>query len=175
MLPEPVIIGRATPRDHNPNGPTIYALCEYPSWKIRYVGKTVRYARARYRQHLLEAKKKSDRPVCRWIAKRTAAGESVAMKHLEWLNPSDDWAARERYWIQKLRADGADLLNLTPGGEGASYPKSADHRAKIAAALRTGSNFNCQTCGTEFWRKASAIAKGQNKFCSRQCSNGRRK
>lgn len=172
----PVTIGAATQaRDYNPNGPTIYALCEYPGWRIRYVGKTVRYANARLKQHLREAEKKSHRPVCRWISKRKAAGLAIGLKHLEWLNPSDDWAARERYWIERLRAEQCDLLNLTAGGEGTCYPKSAEHRAKIAAALRTGAHFNCLVCGSEFWRKANEIAKGENKFCSRRCSNRRHK
>ena len=36
-------------------------------------------------------------------------------------------------------------------------------------ALKKGSYFTCNVCKEEFWRKPSAIQKGQNKFCSRNC------
>lgn len=48
-------------------------------------------------------------------------------------------------------------------------------RAKIAAALRTGAHFACETCGASFWRKRKDIKRGHNRFCSRACSNNRRR
>lgn len=34
---------------------------------------------------------------------------------------------------------------------------------------RRGANFNCEVCEAQFWRQPSAIKKGQNRFCSREC------
>lgn len=158
---------------------TIYALCQpIEKWKIgevRYVGKTIRTAWQRVRAHSYAAKKDAPRlPVQRWLKKHMAAGDPFIIKHLERVPPGCDWVTRERYWIEKCRSEGANLLNLTDGGDGfAGLPRSPQHRAKIAAALRSGSYFACQSCGASFWRKRNQINRGHNKFCSRQCSNGR--
>lgn len=59
-------------------------------------------------------------------------------------------------------------------GEGlAGLRMTPEHRAKIAAANSAGSNFDCEVCGKTFWRKPYAISRGENRFCSRVCSNRR--
>lgn len=158
---------------------TIYAMCEpVDKWKtgeVRYVGKTVRTPWQRVRAHSYGAKKPFPRlPVLRWLKKQMEAGNPFHIRHLERVPPGADWAARERYWIAKFRSEGARLLNLTEGGEGlAGLPMQPAHRAKIAAALRTGCMFACHRCGEMFWRKLNQIERGHNKFCSRACSNAR--
>lgn len=161
---EPVVIGNAT---------RIYALCEFPSQIPRYVGKTIQPLRLRMAAHQQAARRMSPRlPVHRWLAKRHREGQQVCIKWIETVDASGDWQARERYWILSLRADGSDLLNLTDGGEGlAGHKFTQEHKQKIADALRTGSMCSCIRCGEKFWRKANQIAKGQAKFCSRQCAN----
>lgn len=149
----------------------IYALCEFPSWEPRYVGKTVQYLHERHKAHIRDAKRGRRLPVHYWLRKQIAA-DVLAIKLLEYVPPGADWAARERAWISQLKADGHDLLNLTGGGEGLPGHKfTEEHRQKIAAALRTGAHCACLECGASFWRKANQIAKGQNKFCSRPCGN----
>lgn len=163
-------IGRAT------RNVTIYALCEYPSWTPRYVGKTTQAVGQRHKAHIRDAKRGGHRPVSFWLRKQIAGGKWLAVKHLEWLTTADDWEAREKFWIAKFRAEFGNLLNLTDGGEGThGHQFSQEHKGRIAAALRTGSHFNCQSCGSKFWRKRYAIERGQNKFCSRACSNRRAK
>ncbi len=158
---------------------TIYALCEpVDKWKtggVRYVGKTINTPWHRVRAHSYAAQRPSPRlPVSRWLKKQIDAGNPFHIRHLERVPPGGDWEARERHWIAKFRSEGAGLLNLTNGGDGFDgLPKTPAHRAKISAALRTGAHFDCVACGASFWRKRSAINKGQNKFCSRQCSNRR--
>jgi len=49
------------------------------------------------------------------------------------------------------------------------FKNPKERAAKIAESNRTGQYFNCLVCGAEFWRKQSAIKKGQNKFCSKRC------
>ena len=153
----------------------IYALVEWGSEMPRYVGKTVQYLHERHKAHIRDAKRGGRRPVHYWLRKRIAEGR-VAIKLLEYVPAGADWAARERYWINRFRAEGHDILNLTDGGEGlAGYVPTEQHRARIAAALRTGSECDCLRCGTTFWRKANEIARGHNKFCSRACANSTNK
>jgi hypothetical protein len=155
-----VEIGLATVR--------IYALCDYPSWEPRYVGKTIQRMDDRHKAHIRDAKRGSKRPVGRWIRKKLANGERLVIKLLEWAS-TDNWAERERYWIAKFR-DSGRLLNLTDGGEGLHGHKfSPEHRQKIRSALRAGAEFACETCGTKFWRKPKDIKAGNCRFCSRAC------
>lgn len=49
------------------------------------------------------------------------------------------------------------------------YKQSPELIEKRAAALRKGASFSCQLCSSKFWRAPSAIAKNENKYCSREC------
>ena len=150
----------------------IYALCEYPSMAPRYVGKTVQYLHERHKAHIRDAKRGRRLPVHYWLRKQMTAGQRLAIRLIEYVPAGADWAARERHWIEAMRASGAHLLNLTTGGEGlAGHRFTPEHKEKIAAAIRTGEFRACQRCGTEKWRKASEIKAGRGKFCSRQCAN----
>ena len=149
-MTQPVIIGNAT---------HIYALMD-ECGSVRYVGKTTRTLDARFKQHRT-ASRSGNLPVNRWFRKH-----EVTIELLETVSAGDNWAERERYWIKLL----PNLLNLTDGGEGLSgHVFTVEHRQKIADALRTGSTFNCETCGSEFWRKRRDINKGDCRFCSRAC------
>jgi len=144
----------------------IYALCE-PNDAVRYVGKTIQYLHQRHKAHIRNAKR-GWLPVNQWLRREIEAGNGLTIKLIEYAG--SDWAEREAHWIAKYRADGARLLNLTSGGEGLHGHKFSDeHRAKIAAALRTGGTFNCEQCGASFWRKQCDIRKGHNRFCSKPC------
>ena len=144
-------IGRAT---------LIYSLNDVGG-RVRYIGKTVRTLADRFGQHR-RAVRMSNLPVGRWLRKHPDA--TICL--IETVGPRGDWAARERFWIER----GEDLLNLTKGGEGlAGHTFTTEHRARIAAALRTGRLFTCETCQSEFWRKQRDILKGNCRFCSRPC------
>lgn len=159
------VIGSATDRVT-----AIYALCEYPGWRPRYVGKTVQYLHERHKAHIRAAKSGKKLPVNYWLRKQMASGKRLAIKLLEYVPAGEDWAARERHWIAEYRAEHSDLLNLCDGGEGlAGHVFTAEHRAKISAALRTGQEFACETCGAAFWRKQKEIKRGNCRFCSRSC------
>ena len=157
---------------------TIYALCQpIDRWKtgpVRYVGKTVNTVWARVRAHAYRSKASPRLPVRRWLKKQIEAGNPFHIRHLEVVPPGADWAEREKFWIAKYRAEGADLLNLTEGGDGLhGLVFTPEHKAKIAASLRTGETFACERCGSEFWRKRNQIERGHARFCSRRCSNKR--
>ena len=145
----------------------IYALCDSDE-SVRYVGKTIQYLHQRHKAHIRDAKRGGMRPVNRWLRREIDAGNGLTIKLLEYAGA--DWSERESFWIAKYRADGADLLNLTDGGEGLHGHKFTQvHRDRIAEALRTGATFWCEWCGASFWRKLREIKKGHNRFCSRPC------
>lgn len=151
MANNPVTIGRAT---------LIYALQDAQG-RTRYIGKTIRTLSERLAQHR-RAAHKSKLPIGRWLRKNPNA--SIIL--VERVEVGGDWAARERFWIQR----GSDLLNLTLGGEGlAGHKFSSDHKRKISDALKTGAEFACEQCSATFWRKRRDINKGNCRFCSREC------
>ncbi len=43
------------------------------------------------------------------------------------------------------------------------------HKERISHSLKKGQYFSCLVCGNNFWRKPSAIKKGDCKFCSLNC------
>lgn len=146
----------------------IYALCE-SDMNVRYIGKTTQHLHQRHKAHIRAAVRGGKLPVNRWLRKRALANEFLTIKLLEFVSRHEDWRARERWWIEKYRREGAALLNLTLGGEGLSGHKfSEEHKAKIAAALRKGREHECTNCGETFYRKPKA-AKSENLFCSRSC------
>jgi hypothetical protein len=148
----------------------IYALCEQDHTP-RYVGKTSGWIHNRHKSHIREARRgHKNLPVYRWMRRQIAANQILVVKLLEYVPPWQDWAARERHWIESLRSDGSRLLNLTLGGEGlCGHVKSPETREKIASKLRTGATFGCEVCAASFWRKRKDIAKGDCRFCSRIC------
>lgn len=166
-MTQPVVIGRPPPR-----WTAIYAFEEHGG-EVRYVGKTSQYLIDRRKAHLRECELSRSRPVNRWLRKRMT-GPGFVTRLIEHVPPERDWAERERHWIRYYRERGDRLLNLTDGGEGlAGHKLSVPHRLKIATALMNGESFACETCGAQFYRKRSAILRGQNRFCSRGCSNRR--
>ena len=147
----------------------IYSLVDPRSGQTRYVGKTARGMLARLISHK-HAAKRGQLPVNRWVMKLIReTGSGPIFNWIESVPDGADWAARERFWIAEMRKRGADLLNLTEGGEGlAGHVFSQEHRAKISSGLRKGEMFTC-ACGCEFWRKPGEIAKGNARFCSKAC------
>ena len=158
-----VEIGDATPVTR------IYALCDPVTNEVRYIGKTVQTLRQRLMQHR-RAAKNGKLPVNRWLRKHQGVNfTGPYIKLIELVPHGADWASRECAWIEHFRGR---LLNLTSGGEGLSGHKFTDeHKEKISSALKTGSFKFCLACGAQFWRKANQIARGHDKFCSKQCAN----
>lgn len=150
---------------------TIYALCEPHSGNVRYVGKTVCTPEQRLTAHVRAAKyHRAHLPSAMWVREQLDSGLRPVVVELERVSQDADWAAQECYWIAFYRARGADLLNLTDGGEGcAGHKQTAEHRRKIRAKVIKGSQFQCEQCPRVFWRKPSAIKEGDCRFCSRKC------
>lgn len=151
----------------------IYALVDPDTDAVRYVGKTERFMVDRHKQHISNARKGSRLPVHSWLRGLMEANKPLIIASLELVSPGSDWAERERFWIEFHRAR-STLFNLTDGGEGlAGHIMTDVHRSRIRDALRRGSEFACEVCGTNFWRKPKEIGRNHNRFCSRRCSNAR--
>lgn len=113
----------------------IYGLTDPRTGALRYIGQT-KHLRKRYSRHLnLHAEDRTHR-AC-WVRGLLSSG---LRPELDTLEVVDDAVASdvERFWIASLRAAGADLVNLTGGGEGGAtrrgYATPADVRSKISRA-----------------------------------------
>lgn len=148
----------------------IYALCEPGGVNPHYVGKTQRRTGKRHNEHISDALKKARLPVHRWVRSLYQRGLWSCLKYLEIVPAGEDWASRERYWIKRLRDEGAQLLNLTEGGEGLLGLKRSPASVEAGAQkLRRGAQFNCEQCSERFYRKLKEIKTGDCRFCSRGC------
>lgn len=139
----------------------VYAIADW-NGKPVYIGSTSQILRNRIRCHILDAKNGSPLPIHEWL--RAASAFQVIVLQDGVLEHSR--SERERFWVSQYPG----LLNITdggPGGSGAAW--SAERKERVAASIRSGDHFDCQTCGVQFWRKQREIKLGQNKFCSREC------
>lgn len=112
----------------------IYGLADPRNGIIRYVGKTVNLER-RIKAHLCP-----NRTGCKhchaWLAKLRSDGVKPSVAQLEALPDDANWEDREVWWIAHFKANGNDLTNIMPGGEGnATYGRlgkknSLDHIRK---------------------------------------------
>lgn len=134
---------------------------------VVYIGSTINPIKSRVRTHLRDAKNGSGLPIHEWIRKRNY---NFKVRFIEAVDEKER-EARESHWIRQYK----DLLNMTDGGKGMSGHKFAGtpHAQRIGDKIKTGATFQCLKCGADFWRKRSEIIKGNNKYCSRQCSNRR--
>src|SRR4029077_9963692 len=107
----------------------IYALVDPRDNCARYVGKTVDLTR-RVKNHLAD---KSANRKAHWLRSLVAAGHAPSVIVLE--RGTGAWDVSERHWIAWYRADGCDLTNLTPGGDGVSE-MAPETRERIAATRR---------------------------------------
>lgn len=131
----------------------IYGLLDPRTKELRYIGKTTTTLRDRLNKHMTEARSKSKNYHklfwIRALIEEQLRPEIIEIEEVLDIGVLDD---RERYWIAYYRSMGANLVNLTEGGDGAKEvtketraklsaaskgkPKTPEHRAKIGAARR---------------------------------------
>lgn len=147
----------------------------WPSGKPFYCGKTVIAPADRLRCH----KYSRSRTGHRLKEKLRECGDFVQILIVETVQPSADWAARERFWIEHLRIVYPDAVNTSNGGDGApgnihtpeSRAKmsaarkgvrlSSEWRAKVSAGLRGNRNHQGKTHSAETRAKMSAAKMGE--------------
>lgn len=163
MTPERVVIGNA-------ERVWIYAICDPITNEPKYVGKTISSLVTRIREHKALARRiKNPLPVHQWL--NDVEGINLAGAYLKVLEAATtaNWQERERHWIRHGRSIGWLLFNRTSGGQGChGLVRTPEHIEKCRNALRKGREFVCP-CGKKFWRKPLEIAKGNCRFCSREC------
>lgn len=111
----------------------IYVLKDPRDGAVRYVGKTTKTLKARLSQHKNRSSSSASTRSGRWINSLKVAGISPLIEQID--EAFGGWAARECFWISFFRDAGANLTNLTDGGEGAPGLKmTSEQRARVKAA-----------------------------------------
>lgn len=88
----------------------------------------------RLRSHILEALAfEYHRPKDEWVREIIRDNSDPLILLLEEVPSGQDWEAREKYWVSKMRASIPDLTNVCDGGLGASGAvRSPAQRARIS-------------------------------------------
>jgi len=115
----------------------IYRLLDPRDRQIKYVGKTVD-PRGRYQDHC-EARTNM-LPVSRWVKCLKAKNLKPILEIIEHCN-EESWIASEIWWIAHFKRLGAQLLNITAGGDssyggGKGQVIPPERRARISNSLR---------------------------------------
>lgn len=142
---------------------TIYTLTDPRTDEVRYVGMTSRTVEVRVREHLRDGRVPSAPKSHRvhWLRQLVSEGLAPIPTVLEETSEGS-WAERERFWITKLRSEGAPLVNATDGGEGVlGHRPSAEARAKMAAAARRTRNRLGTITSAETREKIGAARRGR--------------
>lgn len=148
----------------------IYAL-EYPEGNIRYIGKTVNLRR-RYKRHIREARKCTSSHKLAWIRSILNENDLPYVSILDKV-PLVEWEYWERYYIQKAKEDGYDLVNSTNGGDGNSNPSKAV-RDKISKSLKKYYE-NAETWNKGLRGISSGYPKGKKRTEKDRLANSNRK
>jgi hypothetical protein len=109
--------------------------------RIRYVGKGPPLKR--YREHVHAARRGIRRHCYNWFRNVLAAGLFPGQRILEWTTARDG-SEREQAWICSLREQGADLTNLTDGGEGTPGLKRSPKECARLSALHRGKKISVE-------------------------------
>lgn len=110
----------------------IYLLTDPRTSEVRYVGKSIHPER-RLVEHLAC---KRNNYVTAWVKSLCADGAKPNLLVIEEVAEGDSWEDAERFWIAFFRLAGADLTNLTDGGEGGQRNPPPHVRYRIGAANR---------------------------------------
>lgn len=115
---------KQTQQQSNQRPVFIYALCDPGTANVRYIGKTVN-PKTRLAQHLLNRKNTTFRmnPCSQWLDSLKAQNMRPDMLILEETTETE-WQIKESEWINRLIEQGADLLNVAPGGQSGKWIKT---------------------------------------------------
>jgi hypothetical protein len=112
----------------------VYGLSSSEDGEIRYIGQTTKKGNRRLREHICEAMRGGQWPLCKWIRKVIARGHSIQFVVLvsnAVLNET------ETQLIAGYRSNGSRLLNCTDGGEGfVGWKPTGEQRIKMRDAAK---------------------------------------
>lgn len=108
-----------------------------------YVGKTYLTIQERWKEHIRESRKGTDRPLYRAIRKYGA--ESFSIVEIE---QTENCEEREKYWINFFNSYGEKGYNATLGGDGRSYLQFTDGEViqkylELKSVKDVANYFNC--------------------------------
>ncbi len=167
------------PKDQN-RSCTIYRLiCPLEGGLVKYIGKTVKSLRVRWKEHIWEADKyhlKSHKS--NWIRKLNRLNLEPIIEMIE-ICPWNLSQEREKYWISYYRNINPKLCNETQGGEGnLGRVVTIETRLKISNSHKKIPVF-CYTKDKKLFNNFPSINDAARKTKSRAnkivaCCKGRR-
>jgi hypothetical protein len=144
----------------------IYGLIDPRDNQCRYVGKADN-PQARLLQHLCADYNDQKR---QWIKELQAAALLPELSILAEVS-NDEWGIQEKHWIQKMKADGCNLLNISCGGG------SQSSRARMTTMMKLKNPVKCRTmlARARDWITAEEIAIGLKSTGADICAQSVRK
>ena len=112
----------------------IYALCDPDTQEIRYIGKA-NSIRRRYSDHINECKTNRKSHKISWIKSLLVMNKKPLMKVLDEV-PQDDWKLWEVHYIYLYKSKGANLTNLTEGGQGNGYKHTEESKQRMSKSKK---------------------------------------
>lgn len=122
----------------------IYALRDPRQQAIRYVGvvrdrkreQGLKAVAERLKEHLQDARRRANRPVCKWLKRLLDDGFEPILEVID-QGSGDGWEEAEIRHIADHRANGHRLLNLMPGGARREYGEAKGlTQEKLSKAAR---------------------------------------
>lgn len=110
----------------------VYGLFDPKTGEIRYVGKTERSERERFRNHKCLAKKERSHLYNWW---RSTAPQEPKMIVLEKCLTIEELNRKEQKWIADLRKVGACLVNILDGGEGGGRLWNDEEKSRMSKRM----------------------------------------
>jgi hypothetical protein len=112
----------------------IYTLEDPDTNEIKYIGKTVKPLKTRLTNHIYSCKRETNHRT-NWIKSIIKKGKKPIIKMIDFCSWEKSQEL-ETYWINKFKNEGANLVNLTNGGEGNLGLKlSKERRDKLTLAV----------------------------------------
>ncbi len=123
----------------------IYGLCDPRDGRVRYIGKAVDHKK-RLRMHICDSVNGSDKThKAHWIRQLVASGVTPVLSILSTCASRHYLNEMERVIIRLFRERGAQLTNLTPGGEGGGYTPTPETREKLSISMKKRPAFSFET------------------------------
>lgn len=145
----------------------IYGLFDPRDSSLRYIGKSINPERRLY-EHVLESLREAGNSSFRvgWIKHLLSIGLEPELEILEECDETN-WQQAEIDWIAECKANGLQLVNLTPGGESPPRwdemcdPVAARQKLKESRRKRTPPNLG-KKWSDEYKKKMSQALSGSN-------------